>query len=185
MVLMGFILHEGVGRHEVYLENPKQQILQIVKYNVFFQILVVICTLLTKFSICILILRIKNTKSLRWILWTMMGFMTSVTIAMVAVELASCIPLRKLWNPEIDGRCIHPNSVYNVAYIQSAFNVVTDLCLTISPILILWNVKISRKKKVLICLLMSLGLAATLSTILRNVFTPELLASSDFTRKRP
>ena len=179
---MRFILHEGLGRHAVYLENPKQQILQIIKYNVFFQTLVVICTLLTKISISILILRIKNTKRLRWILWTMMIFMTVVTISLVAVELSSCIPLRKVRNPEINGICIHPSSVYGVAYTQSAFNVVSDMCLTISPIVILWNVSISKKKKILICLLMSLGLTATISTILRNVFTPNL-KSSDFTRK--
>lgn len=180
---MNLIVQQGVGKHVEYLSDPIQQSLNILKYNVFFQVSVVICTLLTKFSIGFLIVRIKNDQTLKWTLLAIMSFMTAATVAVIVVEFISCIPLKKLWTPQIKGHCIAQSNVYVIAYIQSGFNIITDLCLTISPIVILWKVRISTRRKVLICGLMSLGLTATISTALRNVYTPELTTSEDFTCK--
>jgi len=180
---MIFIIHDGVGQHAIYLSNPEQRTLDIVKWSIFIQISITLCTLVTKISICIMILRIQNTKPLRVILWTMMSLTTAVTITLAILQLVHCIPLKALWTPSIHGRCIPSAQVYNFAYVQSGFNIVADLCLSVSPIVILWNVKISRKKKTLICGLMSLGLTATICSALRNPFTPELLASQDYTRE--
>lgn len=140
----------------------------------------VVVTLMTKISISLYILRIRNDKHLRWILGILMVFMTLATIATIAVLGISCIPLRKLWTPEIPGKCLPLSTVYNVAYVQSGFTIVTDLCLTSAPVIILWNVNIRRGRKIFICFLMSLGLVATISNALRNAFQPGL-TDTDFT----
>ncbi|CAI7646619.1 unnamed protein product [Penicillium glandicola] len=151
-----------------------------MKYNTFFQMAIVLCTLFTKFSISAYILRIKDSKRLRWILVILMGFMTLATIGCIAVLSVSCMPLKKMWEPSTPGICLDLATVYYVAYVQSAFTIVIDLCLTTAPIVILWNVKIQRGRKSLICCLMSLGLVATISNALRSYFQNGL-TSSDMT----
>ena len=142
----------------------------------------VLCTLVTKVSISIYILRIKNDRLLRTLLQSLMAFMSLATLAVIIVLSISCVPLKALWTPSIQGeaKCLPLKSVYTVAYVQSGFTIVTDLCLTISPIVVLWNVRIKTWAKVRICLLMSLGLIATISNALRNAFQPAL-TGDDYT----
>lgn len=170
----------GIGQHIEYLANPESQALQILKFNTFYQMDNVVCTLLTKFSIGFYILRIHDTRPLRWFLSIIMTLMTLATIAVIVVLSVSCIPLRKLWEPETPGSCLKLTTVYNVAYVQSAFTIVTDLSLTAAPVFILWNVRITRRRKIQVCLLMSLGLLATVSNALRNDFQSGL-TEKDFT----
>lgn len=144
----------------------------------------VLCTLFTKISISIYIVRIKNEKWLRRMLWVLMVLMFLATLICIIGLSISCIPLEALWNPAIKGKCLPLQTVYIVSYVQSAFTIITDLCFTVSPIAILWNVQIRKGRKVLICFLMSLGLVATISNALRNVFVPDL-TSPDLTRKKP
>ena len=148
--------------------------LDILKFNTFFQMVNVLCTLFTKYSISIFILRIRDSRGLRWVLGLAMLFMTLATLAVIVVLSVSCRPLEKLWTPELSGSCIPLKTVYICAYVQSGFTIVVDLCLTVSPIIILWNVQVKRGRKSFICFLMSLGLIATISNALRNDFQKQL-----------
>lgn len=96
----------------------------------------------------------------------------AVTIMLVT----QCRPLRKVWEPKTKGECweIHvvkgfgyaaggmftPIHQFTVAYshLNIVFAVVTDFICSILPTAFLWNVQISRRTKVTICLLMSMGL---------------------------
>ena len=162
-----------------YLPDPESQVLRVIKWNTFYQMDNVLGALLTKISIGIFILRIKNTKRLRIFVWVSMVLMTCATLAVIIVLLVACTPMRKLWTPDIAGTCIPAGSVYSVSYVQSGFAVVVDIGLTLSPIFVLWNVKIDRRRKIAICILMSLGIIATISNILRNVYVPTLTGEDE------
>ena len=136
----------------------------------------VICSLVTKYSISLYILRIQNSRAVRWILAWLMLFMTLATIGVVVILAVSCIPLERLWNKGVPGICLPQTSVYSVSYVHSGFTIVIDLCLTSAPVIILWHVRITRGRKTLICGLMSLGLVATVSNGLRNCFQSGLTA---------
>ncbi|KAI4146672.1 MAG: hypothetical protein LQ340_005850 [Diploschistes diacapsis] len=179
-ILVQLEVNLGSGRHLVYVLDPEQAVLGILKLNTFFQMDNVLCTLFTKISISIYIVRIKNEKWLRRMLWVLMVLMFLATLICIIGLSISCIPLEALWNPAIKGKCLPLQTVYIVSYVQSAFTIITDLCFTVSPIAILWNVQIRKGRKVLICFLMSLGLVATISNALRNVFVPDL-TSPDLT----
>lgn len=114
-----------------------------------------------------------------------MVFMSLASLAVIIVLSLSCVPLAALWTPSLrpHAKCLALKTEYNVAYVQSGFTIITDLLLTISPIVILWNVKIKTGKKIRICILMSLGLIATISNALRNAFQSGL-TSKDPTRER-
>ena len=80
----------------------------------------------------------------------------------------------------VKGRYLPRSTASRLAYVQSAFCIMTDLLLTASPIAIIWNVRIKTWKKVRICILMSLGLIATFCNAIRNYLQPEVTAD-DFT----
>ncbi|KAK6823068.1 hypothetical protein RU639_005937 [Aspergillus parasiticus] len=166
----------GLGRHAIYLPDPEHTVLQILKVNTIYQMINIICALVTKYSISLYILRIRNSRTVRWILAWLMLFMTLATIGAVVILAVSCVPLERLRNKDVPGTCLPPKPVYSVAYVQSGFTIVIDRCLTSAPVIILWDVKIKRGRKTLIGGLMSLGLVATVSNALRNAYQGGLTA---------
>jgi hypothetical protein len=174
-ILMNLEVNSGVGQHIEYLPDPESGALQIRKWNNFYQMALCVCTFVTKISISLYILRIKDDRILKWTLAVMMTFMGLAALACIIVLAVICVPLERFWNPTVAGHCIPLDTVYDVAYVQSAFTILTDLALTISPIVILWNVKVDTVKKVLVCVLMSLGLVATLANALRNYYQQGLI----------
>ena len=60
---------------------------------------------LLKCSICILILRIKDTPVLNWCLYIMMGGLILTNMLCVIVLLAECSPVQKYWLPDTPGKC--------------------------------------------------------------------------------
>ncbi|KAL8888829.1 MAG: hypothetical protein Q9192_006112 [Flavoplaca navasiana] len=171
-VLISIEVASGLGIHIHEFSDPESTELKILKYNTFFQMVNVLCALITKVSISLYILRIKNDRSLRILLCALMVLMSLATVAVIVVLSVSRIPLEALWTPSLQpkAKCRPLRTVYNVAYVQSGFTIVIDLILTLSPIVILWNVRIKMVKKIRICTLMSLGLVATISNALRNAF---------------
>ena len=144
----------------------------------------VIVTMVTKISIALYILRIRDDRKLRVMMWVLMTLMSMATIATIAVLGSACTPLKKMWKPHTPGKCLDLAALYNVAYVQSALTIVTDLCLSLVPVYILWSIKIATPKKIYVCSLFSLGLIATVSNAMRNAYTHTLTAE-DFTCKLP
>ncbi|CRG82709.1 hypothetical protein PISL3812_00053 [Talaromyces islandicus] len=178
-VVISNMVSAGMGRHLEYLSNPKYSALQIAKWNAIYQILNVSGALLTKISIGLFLLRLKQSRKFTIAVWGVLTPLFITTLILCFVVGLQCRPLRALWTPTIKGQCISPETPLNVSYVQSAFAILADLFLTVSPIVILWKVQISLKKKIGICVLMSLGLMATIANALRNAFIPNLTASDE------
>ncbi|KAE8423421.1 hypothetical protein BDV36DRAFT_279326 [Aspergillus pseudocaelatus] len=147
--------------HVIYLPNPEYTVLQILKVNTVYQIINVICALVTKYSISLYILRIRTSRAVRWILAWLVLFMTLATIDAVAILAVSCISLQGLWNKDVSGFCLSPTSVNSVAYVHSGFTI---------------DVRTKRSCRTLICGLMSLGLVATVSNAVRDFYRGGLAA---------
>ncbi|KAK1149445.1 hypothetical protein N8T08_006668 [Aspergillus melleus] len=166
--LVGLILIQlaaNLGSHALHTAEERPNMLRNIRYNTFFEMMSIICTLFTKFSICCFILRIRDDLQVRWALSILMVPMTLITIAIVIVLAMSCTPL---WSDGIPAVCVPVSGMYTAAYVQSALTIVVDLCLTSAPAVILWSVRIQRDRKLFICGLMSLGLVATISNALRS-----------------
>ena len=112
-------------------------------------------------------------------------FMMSVVNIITAAILASqCRPLAKLWNPTLPGTCVIRSDIIKIGYSQGVVNVLTDFFCTTTPIIILWKVQISTRLKIMICGLMSLGLTATASQIVR-VITLGTFEEQDYSCSSP
>lgn len=161
----------GNGQHLRYLQPS--QIPDIVKWSTIYATVLFISALFTKCSIAFFILRLIGKtailKKTKLTLYAIMIAMTIATIILVALWFAVCTPLEKVWNRKVPGTCLPAPVVHSVAYAQSAFAIATDLLLSLAPICIFWSLQISTKRKFGICFLMSLGLAATLTSIMKNI----------------
>jgi hypothetical protein len=169
----------GMGQHLLYLPNPTYSALQILKWNTIYQVVNVLGAFFTKLSIGVFLLRLKDTRRFTLSVWLILTPLALATVILCLTVLLQCIPLHALWEPTVKGRCIANTTPLTISYVQSGFAIITDLYLTVSPIVILWKVQISVGKKVAICALMSLGLMATIANALRNAFIPNLV-ESDF-----
>ncbi|KAF2690607.1 hypothetical protein K458DRAFT_438484 [Lentithecium fluviatile CBS 122367] len=155
----------GNGRHRWYLSKEDYEYVNFLTWLT--QIFLFSNIGLLKCSICILILRIKNEKKLRWFLYAMMIGLVLTNLECILVLLAQCDPVKKYWHPSAPGKC-WPTKVriYSI-YLQVAYSVVTDLICALLPIVVLWNVRLTPKVKAGVCGLMSLGLIATAAAIVR------------------
>lgn len=96
-------VHHGNGRHRVYISPEEYQYVNFLTWMT--QIFLFLNIGLLKCSICILILRIKDTKILKYGLYTMMGGLILTNLECVLVLLAECSPVEKYWNPTVPGKC--------------------------------------------------------------------------------
>ncbi|KAL8671559.1 MAG: hypothetical protein Q9168_003944 [Polycauliona sp. 1 TL-2023] len=160
----GLEYHEGAGRHAFYLTERQQQ--RSLMWNYVTQYLIFLIIGITKIGICLFILRIKNTGWLRWCLYALMGGVVVTTLPCIIILSAQCRPLWALWMPEA-GTCWTRDVYNNAIWVQVAFAIFSDLVCSLLPVVVLWNVKVSRHLKIAVCGLMSVGLLATGSAAVR------------------
>lgn len=176
----GLSVNSGAGKHTYELADPLTQVPDVIKWNTAYQIDNVICVNLIKLSILLFVLRISNSKKTAHLIYFVMFSMSVVNIVTVFSLALQCRPLEKLWNPTISGDCFYEGELSRFGYGQGVVNVLTDFFCTITPVFILWNVKIKRRLKFAICGLMSIGFVATASQIVRVVALNSLNAE-DYT----
>ncbi|KAI0199737.1 hypothetical protein F4808DRAFT_431900 [Astrocystis sublimbata] len=63
------------------------------------------------------------------------------------LELVSCIPTRKNWEPDLPGHCLEDSTAFVLLLVGLIQDVITDLIILLLPIPILNGLEIPRKKK--------------------------------------
>lgn len=155
----------GNGRHVWYIEN-KEDYEWVVMANWYTQICLFPAICLLKISICLLLLRIKDSKVVKQVIYTIIAGLVLTNILPLIVLFAQCSPLKTFWEPKA-GKCWTPKvRIYSI-YIQASYSVLTDLICSLMPIFVVYKLQIELREKVLICSLMSLGLIATICAAIR------------------
>lgn len=172
-------IQNGAGKHAYNLSNPLIQVPHVIEWNTAYQIDNVLCVNLVKISIFLFVLRIQNSRTVVYLIWAVMFIMSVVNVVTVAMLGSQCRPLAKLWNTTLPGVCSDKGQITKIGYGQGTVNILTDFFCTTTPIIVLWKVQISARLKVVICGLMSLGLIATASQIVR-VITLGTLEAKDY-----
>ncbi|KAF6830301.1 integral membrane protein [Colletotrichum musicola] len=147
----------GNGRHRVYLSEWDYMMVNM--YGWWGQVLLFLAVAFLKVSICLLILRIKDTKALKIMLYILMAGVLVTNLGVVIILIAECQPVgfwrgasAKCWPTQI--------RIYAI-YATIAYSALTDLICSLLPLAVVWNVNMPRMTKFSISLLMGLGLVAT------------------------
>ncbi|THY87922.1 hypothetical protein D6C95_07205 [Aureobasidium pullulans] len=158
----------GNGKHREFVaDNDYQTINMLTWYT---QVLLFPTICLMKVSICILILRIKDTRPLRYTLGAIITGLVLTNFECLVVLLAECSPLRAYWNGTYADHCWPAKvRIYSI-YLQASYAVVTDVICTVLPIYVVWNVRIPWSTKAAVCGLMSMGLSYDLLSHTSGLF---------------
>ena len=120
MILAGWQIKWGFGRHMYYLlqtQQSREQLIQSNKISTILQFLTVFDLLFIKCSIGFFMLRAFGSKrSCRWTVWSIMSFVFLATMINAITLLAQCRPLHKVWNSAAPGKCWSPDVVIRVGY---------------------------------------------------------------------
>lgn len=101
LIIQGVQLEYGNGRHRWYLEDHDYQTNNMLGWYTQHTLFAGMCLL--KCSIMFLLLRIKNTRTLRWLLGAVMAGLVITNGGCMIILLSECRPISGYWTNE--GEC--------------------------------------------------------------------------------
>ena len=111
--------------------------------------------------------------------------MVIISTAFLGVVIFQCIPVSWYWDyspaDANKGTCVERNVLADTAYVHAGISFISDWILGLLPIWLLWNVQISRNKRVGIAFMLGLGLLCGVAAITRTVYIGKL-DSANFER---
>lgn len=111
LVFNGLQYHSGDGRHMYYLSDSQSR--QALKWGYITEFFLFLIICITKISICLFVLRIKNSGWLKWSLYSLMTGLVITTTSCMIILFAQCQPIHAFWDGN-SGKCWNP-SIYNNA----------------------------------------------------------------------
>ena len=109
----GLSVRAGYGRHLFYLTKP--QVVEATKWTFVTQVLIFFVNPFWRTSICLFVLRIKQTRWLRWSMYTLIGCLFIFCIIPLVAFLAQCHPINAYWD-RTQGTCSLPTTYNNTLY---------------------------------------------------------------------
>ena len=120
-----------------------------------FEVTYQVAAVLIKFSVLSLYARIFGTsRRFLILLWGIAIFVSSYSIAQIFLAIFQCIPMHKVWNPSLPGRCVLMPAA---AVIPSALNSATDVVMVSTPLPLIWGLNMQRNRKIQILGMFMLG----------------------------
>lgn len=143
------ILHKtvlaGLGRHVSSLLDGERDL--YTKYNYIYQILFVLTICLSKVSLLLFITRLTPNASTIKTGWFILAGITAWGVATIFAFAFQCA-LPRPWDT-ISGVCHNQGALH---YVTAIIDILTDVALTIHPVIILWRVQIQRSKRLVVML---------------------------------
>ncbi|KXJ89114.1 hypothetical protein Micbo1qcDRAFT_122325 [Microdochium bolleyi] len=138
---------------------------------VYFELIYFGASLLTKFSMALMILRLSNEKKYSYTIWGSLVMMGVVATGCLGVMFGNCQPFQATWNEKL-GYCRWPNSQgwVNLSYFGAAGLAVVDWTCAITPFFILQGLQMPPRKKLSVQLILGLGLIGSVAGVVRIPF---------------
>ncbi|GAB1317733.1 Rhodopsin domain-containing protein [Madurella fahalii] len=166
VVLQSVGVHYGLGKP--YADQYEQgTISTVAQYSYIAGFFSILATCWSKTSFAISLLRIATGREMRWFIWFIIITVNLMLGSNGAIQWVQCWPIGKLWNWEMEGSCLPPNTiqVYN-AFIAS-FSGLMDIILALLPWKIIWDLTINKKEKLGVLVAMSTGILAGIMSFLK------------------
>ncbi|KAI0192129.1 hypothetical protein F4808DRAFT_465176 [Astrocystis sublimbata] len=176
----------GSGQSTSRLTVP--QLTVLTKWSWIFGTFAHPASLLARISIAILLVRIFSTKP--WFKRYVISFtvlQVAVGITLVVIELAQAQPYQALWDPLIPGAKLWNPDIYRwVADVLQFLYAVGDLTLVMFPVVMLWKLNMSTRRKLTLGALIALSLitmaAASSKVVIGTLFIIDATVALDGSR---
>ncbi|KAF2800893.1 hypothetical protein K505DRAFT_194844, partial [Melanomma pulvis-pyrius CBS 109.77] len=160
LVFNSIFIHHGQGRHVFYLSE--YQITQAYKFSNLVIFPFIFCTSVTKISVAFMVLRLTQSKWMRYYMYALMASLVLVNGSCIVVLFAFCRPSNAFWDIAIkDARCWDTKVLTFASSIQGLWSILTDLNCTSIPLIMIWKLRMGVNQKVSITILIGFGLVTT------------------------
>ncbi|KAL4987447.1 hypothetical protein BDW68DRAFT_197426 [Aspergillus falconensis] len=171
----------GVG-HKVAEFTSLNQLQRALKLWWLGQMLYLWASAVSKIAIAVALLRLAVRRSHRFILWAICVVIVIIGLVFWLVLLFNCWPVEYFWertNILKQGKCISTNILLIIAYCYSSLTIVCDITLGILPACLIWSLQMSRRTKLALVGVLSLGAIASVAVVIRLPYL-ENYADADF-----
>ncbi|KAH6957592.1 hypothetical protein BKA56DRAFT_637859 [Ilyonectria sp. MPI-CAGE-AT-0026] len=124
-----------------------------------------------KMSFAVLYLRLLPGDVSRRINQVLLAVLAAEGVEATMVVIFHCKPVEKAWNIQKEGTCFNLMLFY---YVSFGIKFVTDICLFIQPIPAVWNLQLSKVKRLGAILMLSIGLFVSIIAIIRVSYISKL-----------
>ncbi|KAL2209536.1 hypothetical protein CC79DRAFT_1332697 [Sarocladium strictum] len=166
LVVVGFIfaMHScGMGIHADLLD-PKD-IVMMAKWLVVAEILYAFNLGWTKLSLLLMYYRIFHVPYFKKMAWVVGAFVMAWVVCITFLFIFICVPVEKLWYPELPGRCINQVATWIA---NAASTILTDLIILLMPLPQLWKLRLKKREKIGLTFAFSLGFFVVFASAYRT-----------------
>lgn len=168
----GFIcIGYGAGRHEVTLKHP----LRFSKASFAFIVLYRPSVAAVKFSVLFLYRRLFPQTGFRMLLLWYGAFVFVYTIVFMLLDIFHCSPVSRAWSGNISS-CLNMDQIW---VIGGSLNAVTDIVALSLPLPLLWNLHVTKEKRLQLIGVFLLGGFVCIVSVVRCVELAKVSASVD------
>jgi hypothetical protein len=134
-----------------------------------------------KISVACLLLRFQSSRPWRVFLYILIALIIVITIASCLITVLQCVPLAAIWDPKahMDAKCMPPKAIQVVSNFVAGFSVVSDLIHSLFPLTFILKLRRPRIQKLLISILMSVGLTASVVSVAKAVYVQKWVQNPD------
>lgn len=165
-MVVGFIfgmLRCGMGLHADTV--PPDNIVLMAKLLLIAEILYAFNLVWTKISLLLMYYRIFHFPYFKRWAYIISTFVILWVICITFLFIFICVPVQKLWYPQLPGHCINQVSTWIA---NATSTILSDLATLILPIPQVWKLRLPTNEKVVITFAFSLGSLYVLSTPLKQ-----------------
>ncbi|KIW00182.1 uncharacterized protein PV09_08223 [Verruconis gallopava] len=142
--------------------------------------LMYICNMfLTKVALLVSYLRFSRPGKFRLSVYAAIVVVTSWFIGSMITTIFECIPVQNFWLQRTYKGCPMNDDARLLACVL--INIFTDFVVCLMPLRIVWQVKIATREKVVLYVLLSLGLVASIASIVRTIVMDKAITTFDIT----
>ncbi|KAM0723493.1 hypothetical protein Q7P37_000480 [Cladosporium fusiforme] len=146
LVVVGFIfaMHAtGMGIHADLVEMD--DIIMIAKWLIVAEILYAFNLGWTKLSLLLMYYRIFRVPYFKKMAWAVGIFVMAWVVCITFLFIFICVPVEKLWYPDIPGRCINQVATWIA---NAASTLLTDVIILMMPMPQLWSLQLTTREKI-------------------------------------
>lgn len=125
------------------------------------------CACCIKASILVFISRIFGPlKRAVHFIYIILGVLTAYYVPVFFLKAVICRPVSKFWDPAIEGRCFNQRALILA---DSVISVISDLIIFATPLPLIVNLHLQRKRKIKVVAVFSAGGLACICTVIRLI----------------
>ncbi|KAK3290486.1 uncharacterized protein B0H64DRAFT_452552 [Chaetomium fimeti] len=154
-VVVGFIfaMHSaGMGIHADHVSMDN--LVLVAKFLVVAEILYIFNLVWTKIAILLMYYRIFHFAYFKKMAYGIGGFVVAWCITCTFLFIFICVPVEKLWYPDLPGHCIDQVGTWIA---NAASTILTDVVILILPIPQVWKLQLRRPEKIGVTIAFCLG----------------------------